>query len=140
MKKFFKEFREFIQQGNALNLAIGVIIGGAFGAIVNALIDNIINPLIACIGGTDVGFVVPLIKGQSMDIGAFISAILNFIIIAFIVFCIIKAANKAKEKAEKDKAEEEEPTTKECPFCKSEIAIEATKCPFCTSDIPEDAE
>ncbi len=141
MKKFFSEFKEFIAQGNALDLAVGVIIGGAFGAIVTALIDNIINPLIACIGGTDVGFVIPLINGQNMDIGKFISAILNFIIIAFIVFCIIKAANKAKEKAAKKEEEEEDATTKTCPFCKSEIDIEATKCPHCTADQPvEEAE
>lgn len=143
MKKFLTEFKEFIAKGNALELAVGVIIGGAFGAIVNALIDNIINPLIACIGGTDIGFAFEIIKGNEatkVDIGAFISAILNFIIIAFIVFCIIKSANKAREKASKKKEDEEEPTTKACPFCKSEIAIEATKCPHCTSDIPEEAE
>ena len=131
MKKFFTEFKDFIAKGNALDLAVGVIIGGAFGAIVNALIENIINPLIACIGGTEVGFVVPLINGQAM---------LNFLIIAFIVFCIIKAANKAKEKASKKEEAEEEATTKVCPFCKSEIAIDATKCPHCTADQPEDAE
>lgn len=143
MKKFFAEFKEFIAQGNALDLAVGVIIGGAFGAIVNALINNLINPLIACIGGTDIGFAFELIKGNEatkVDIGAFISAILNFIIIAFIVFCIIKAANKAKEKAAKKEETEEEATTKICPFCKSEIAIDATKCPHCTADQPEDAE
>ncbi len=142
MKKFLSEFKEFIQQGNALDLAVGVIIGGAFGAIVTALIDNLINPLIACIGGTDIGFAFEIIKGNAatkVDLGAFISAILNFLIIAFIVFCIIKAANKAKEKAKKKEEEEEEATTKICPFCKSEIDIEATKCPHCTADQPEEA-
>ncbi|MBQ7580507.1 MAG: large conductance mechanosensitive channel protein MscL [Clostridia bacterium] len=143
--KFMKEFKEFIAQGNALNLAIGVIIGGAFGAIVNALIENIVNPIIACFGGTNIGFafeIIPNNEATKVDIGSFISAILNFIIIAFIVFCIMKSANKAKEVAAKRKKEEEEeaPTTKTCPFCKSEIDIEATKCPHCTSDIPEEAE
>ena len=144
MKKFMGEFKEFIAKGNVLDLAVGVIIGGAFGAIVTALIDNLINPLIACIGGTDIGFAFEIIKGNEatkVDIGAFISAILNFIIIAFIVFLIVKSANKAKEAAAKKEEEaEEEPTTKVCPFCKSEIDIEATKCPHCTSDIPEEAE
>ena len=142
MKKFFAEFKEFINKGNVLDMAVGVIIGGAFGAIVNALIENIINPLIACIGGNDIGFVVPLIKGQSLNIGAFISAIINFLIIAFVVFLIVKSANKAKDLASKKKNEEEEaaPTTKVCPFCKSEIAIDATKCPHCTADQPEEAE
>ena len=140
MKKFMKEFKEFIAQGNVLDLAVGVIIGGAFSAIVNALIDNIINPLIACIGGTDVGFTVPLINGQAMDIGKFISAILNFLIVAFIIFLIVKSANKAKSLAKKDEEEEEEVSTKTCPFCKSEIDIEATKCPHCTSDQPAEEE
>lgn len=138
MKKFFSEFKEFIQQGNVLDLAVGVIIGGAFSAIVNALIENIINPLIACIGGTDIGLAVS-IKGQIIDFGAFISAILNFLIIAFVVFLIVKSANKAKEIAKKEEEVEEEATTKTCPFCKSEIDIEATKCPHCTSDQPEEA-
>ncbi|MBR2133480.1 MAG: large conductance mechanosensitive channel protein MscL [Eubacterium sp.] len=140
MKKFFAEFKEFIQQGNVLDLAVGVIIGAAFKGIVDAFIENVINPLIACVGGTDVGFVIPLIKGQAIDLGKFISAILNFLIIAFVIFLIVKSANKAKEIANKKKEDEEEETTKECPFCKSEIPIEATKCPHCTSDLPEEAE
>ena len=138
MKKFFAEFKEFIAQGNVLDLAVGVIIGGAFKTIVDALIEHIINPLIACAGGTDVGLVVNLINGQKMNIGAFLSAILNFIIIAFVIFIIVKSANKAKALGKKKEEEEEEATTKTCPFCKSEIDIEATKCPHCTSDIPEE--
>ncbi|MBE6816150.1 MAG: large conductance mechanosensitive channel protein MscL [Ruminococcaceae bacterium] len=138
MKKFMAEFKEFISKGNVLDMAVGVIIGGAFGAIVNALIDNIINPLIAMIGGTDVGLAV-VINGQKLNFGAFISAILNFLIIAFIVFLIVKSANKAKDLVSKKEEAEEAATTKTCPFCKSEIAIDATKCPHCTSDIPEEA-
>ncbi len=142
MKKFFAEFKEFISKGNVLDLAVGVIIGGAFGAIVNALIDNLINPLIACIGGTDsIGFAFEIIKGNEatkVDIGAFISAILNFLIIAFVIFLIVKSANKAKSLVSKE--EEEEVTTKECPFCKSEIPLEATRCPHCTSELPEEEE
>ena len=138
MKKFMAEFKEFISKGNVLDMAVGVIIGGAFGAIVNALIDNIINPLIAMIGGTDVGLAV-VINGQKLNFGAFISAILNFLIIAFIVFLIVKSANKAKDLVSKKEEAEEAATTKICPFCKSEIAIDATKCPHCTSDIPEEA-
>lgn len=143
--KFIKEFKDFIAKGNALDLAVGVIIGGAFSAIVTALIDNIINPIIACIGGTEIGFAFEIIKGNEatkVDLGSFISAILNFLIIAFVVFCIMKSANKAREIAAKKKEEDEEedPTTKVCPFCKSEIDIDATKCPHCTSDIPEETE
>ncbi|MBE6720052.1 MAG: large conductance mechanosensitive channel protein MscL [Ruminococcaceae bacterium] len=139
MKKFMSEFREFISKGNVLDLAVGVIIGGAFGAIVNALVDNIINPLIAMIGGTDVGLAVVL-RGQTLDFGKFISAILNFLIIALVVFLIVKSANKAKDLVSKKEEEEEEATTKTCPFCKSEIDIEATRCPHCTSELPEETE
>ena len=144
MKKFFAEFKEFINKGSVLDLAVGVIIGGAFSGIVNALIDNIINPLIACIGGTDIGFAFEIIKGNEatkINLGAFISAIINFLIIALVIFLIVKSANKAKALAAKKKEEEEAaPTTKVCPFCKSEIAIDATKCPHCTADQPEEAE
>ena len=143
MKKFFKEFKEFTNKGSVIDLAVGVIIGGAFSAIVNALIDNIINPLIACIGGTDIGFAFEILKGNEatkINLGAFISAIINFIIIAFVIFLIVKSANKAKELAAKKEEVVEEATTKVCPFCKSEIAIDATKCPHCTADIPADAE
>lgn len=139
MKKFIAEFKEFISKGNVLDLAVGVIIGGAFSSIVNALIENIINPLIGMIGGTEIGLAVQ-IKGQTLDFGAFISAIINFLIIAFVVFLIVKSANKAKDLVTKKEEEEEEATTKTCPFCKSEIAIDATKCPHCTSDIPEEEE
>ena len=137
MKKFFAEFKEFIAQGNVLDLAVGVIIGGAFKTIVDALIANLIEPLIGLFGGTDVGLAVT-VKGQVFNFGAFISAILNFLIIAFIIFLIVKSANKAKELAKKGEEEEEEETTKTCPFCKSEIDIEATKCPHCTADQPEE--
>ncbi len=143
MKKFFAEFKEFINKGSVLDLAVGVIIGGAFSGIVNALIDNIINPLIACIGGTDIGFAFEIIKGNEatkVNLGAFISAIINFLIISFVIFMIVKSANKAKELTAKKEKEEEAVTTKVCPFCKSEIAIDATKCPHCTADQPEEAE
>ena len=142
MQKFFCEFKEFIQKGNVLDLAVGVIIGGAFGAIVNALIENIINPLIACIGGTDIGFAFEVIKGNeatTINVGAFISAIINFLIIAFVVFLIVKSANKAKDLASKKEEVEEEATTKTCPYCKSEIDIEATRCPHCTSEQPAES-
>ena len=141
MKKFFKEFKEFIAQGSVLDLAVGVIIGGAFKAIVDALITYLINPLIACVGGDNIsGFTYQLIEGNEatkLDFGAFISAIINFIVIAFVIFLIVKSANKARELRTKGK-EEEAPTTKTCPFCKSEIDIEATRCPHCTAELPEE--
>ncbi|MCH5321926.1 MAG: large conductance mechanosensitive channel protein MscL [Eubacterium sp.] len=139
MKKFFSEFKEFIAKGNVLDLAVGVIIGGAFSAIVTSLTDNIINPLINCIGGAEIQGKIHLIGDNYIDYGAFISAIINFIIMAFIIFCIVKAVNKAMSL---NKKKEEEvapaPTTKVCPYCKSEIPIDAVKCCHCTSDIPEE--
>lgn len=143
MKKFLQEFKEFISKGNVLDLAVGVIIGGAFGAIVTALTDNIIQPLISLIGGADVQGKIVLAKATetaeeiAINYGAFISAIINFLIMAFVIFLIVKAVNKAMTIGKKTEEEAPaEPTTKVCPFCKSEIAIDATKCPHCTSDQP----
>ena len=137
MKKFLAEFKEFISKGNVLDLAVGVIIGGAFSSIVTALTDNIIKPLINCIGGADIQGKIHLVGDNYIDYGAFISAIINFVIMAFIIFLIVKAVNKMMsigKKAEKEAPAA--PTTKICPFCKSEIDIDAVKCPHCTSDIP----
>ena len=135
MKKFFKEFKEFISKGNVMDLAVGVIIGGAFSAIVTSLTDNIINPLINCIGGAEIQGKIHLIGDNYIDYGAFISAIINFVIMAFIIFCLVKAVNKAMSIGKK-KEEPAEPTTKTCPYCKSEIPIDAVKCCHCTSDLP----
>lgn len=143
MKKFLEEFRAFIAKGNVLDLAVGVIIGGAFGSVVSGLTDNIIQPLLNCIGGANVQGKIQLFGTENyLDYGAFISAIINFLIMALVVFLIVKSVNKLSETAQKlgKKKEEEEtpaePTTKVCPYCKSEIAIDATKCPHCTSDLP----
>lgn len=142
MKKFLEEFRAFIAKGNVLDLAVGVIIGGAFSSVVSGLTDNIIQPLLNCIGGANVQGKIQLFGTENyLDYGAFISAIINFLIMALVVFLIVKSVNKLSETASKlgkKKKEEEtpaEPTTKVCPYCKSEIAIDATKCPHCTSDL-----
>lgn len=140
MKKFFQEFKEFISKGNVMDLAVGVIIGGAFSGIVTSLTENIINPLINCIGGAEIQGKIHLIGDNYIDYGAFISAIINFIIMAFIIFCIVKGVNKAMSigKKKEEPAEEAAPTTKICPFCKSEIPVDAVKCCHCTSNIPEE--
>lgn len=142
MKKFLEEFRAFIAKGNVLDMAVGVIIGGAFGSVVSGLTDNIIQPILNCIGGANVQGKIQLFGTENyLDYGAFISAIINFLIMALVVFLIVKSVNKLTETASKlgkKKKEEEapaEPTTKVCPYCKSEIAIDATKCPHCTSDL-----
>ena len=141
MKKFFEEFRAFIAKGNVLDMAVGVIIGGAFGSVVSGLTDNIIQPLLNCIGGAEVQGKIQLFGTENyLDYGAFISAIINFLIMAFVVFLIVKSVSRVSQAAQKLSRKEEEapaPTTKTCPYCRSEIDIEAVKCPHCTSDITE---
>ncbi len=137
MKAFMREFREFINRGNVMDMAVGIIIGGAFTAIVNSLVDDIINPLIGSIFKMDFSSLVLNINGAEVKYGAFIMAIINFLLIAIVLFCIIKAMNKMRKIGKKEEPKEEEaPTTKICPFCKSEVPIDATKCCHCTSDLP----
>lgn len=143
MKGFIKEFKEFALKGNVMNLAVGVIIGGAFQSIVTALTNSFINPLIALVtGGTQVdengnpiyvgGQLV--INGVSFDYGAFLSAVINFLIMAIILFLLIKGMNKLMTVGKKEEPKMA-PTTKKCTYCMSEIAIEATRCPHCTSQL-----
>ena len=134
MKKFMKEFREFAMQGNVLDMAVGVIIGAAFGAIINSLVDDIISPLIGPLFDTDFSALVATIGSVEIKYGSFVTAVINFILIALVLFFIIKAANKAKEAASK-KEPEAEPTTKVCPYCLSEIPLAATRCAHCTSQL-----
>ena len=157
--KLLKEFKEFALKGNVMDMAIGVIIGGAFSSIVTALTTCFINPLINSVGGAEVAGTIKLpwvdyagldseaALALSLNYGGFITAIINFLILAIILFIMLKAINGATKAAEeaakklkKNKEEEEAaaPTTKICPFCKSEIDIEATKCPHCTSDQPKE--
>jgi large conductance mechanosensitive channel len=137
MKKFMEEFKKFISRGNVMNMAVGIIIGGAFTAIVNSLVNDIINPLLGVFGGLNFSeYSLPLKGEATLNYGNFITAIINFIIMAFVIFLLVKAVNKLTEKPEVP-AEPAAPTTKKCPFCKSEIDIEATRCPHCTSMIEE---
>ena len=135
IKKFLMEFKQFISRGNVLDLAVGVIIGGAFKGVVDSLTGNIIQPLIDCIGGAEVQGEIPLNGDISIKYGAFLSSVINFLIMAFVVFCIVKLFNKMKEIADKEMNIVHEATTKKCPYCKSEIAIDATRCPHCTSKL-----
>ena len=108
MKNFLKEFKEFALKGNVMDMAVGVIIGGAFSSIVTALTDNILNPIISCFGGTEIGLVTVLGNtGQVIDWGAFISAVINFLIMAFVLFLILKAINKMSELTKKEEADAE---------------------------------
>lgn len=137
MKKFMSEFKEFISRGNVMDMAVGIIIGGAFTSIVSSLVEDIINPILGIFGGMNFDQLhIKLLGEATLNYGKFISAILNFLIMALIVFIIMKTMNRMVEKFKKEEAPAA-PTTKVCPFCKSEIAIDATRCPHCTSVLEE---
>ena len=135
MKKFLSEFKEFAMRGNVIDLAVGVIIGGAFQKIVTSLVGDVISPLIGLFGKKD--FTGWMIKIGEVEIkyGHFITEVINVIIMAFIIFVMVKMLNKLSSINKKEEIIEEAITTKKCPYCCSEIAIEATKCPHCTSDV-----
>ena len=131
MKKLLDEFKAFAFKGNVLDLAVAVILGGAFGKVVTAVVEIFLNPILESLpkmenGGT--GFVGSLIS--------FAAVVVEFLLTALILFAIIKAMNKAKDLKKKEEPAAE-PTTKKCPFCLSEIDIKATRCPHCTSEIKE---
>lgn len=136
MKKFLEEFKVFALKGNVMDLAVGVIIGGAFQAIVTSLVGDIISPIIGIFASTDFSNLIATVNGSEIKYGAFITAIINFIIMAFIIFCIVKGLNKLAERKKKEEANE--PTEKTCPFCQSTISIKATRCPHCTSALEVD--
>ena len=133
MKNFFKEFKEFINRGNGVDMAVGIMIGAAFKAVVDALVTNLISPLIGVIFQKDFSTMYFTINEVNFGYGAFIMSIINFLLVAFVLFMIIKTINTLHKLGKKDE-EEPAPTTKECPYCKSEIALEATRCPHCTSE------
>lgn len=134
-KGFFGEFKAFISKGNVMDMAVGIIIGGAFTSIVKSLVKDIISPLLGLIGGMNFDQFSLKFAGITLAYGKFLTATINFLLMAFVLFLIVKAFNKASSIVKKDEAEEEAAETKTCPFCKSEINIEATRCPMCTSEL-----
>ena len=135
MKNFMNEFKKFICRGNVMDMAVGIIIGGAFTGIVTSLVDDIINPLLGLFGGMNFDQLVWNITGDvTLAYGKFITAIINFLIMALVIFFLVRTVNKMSEKFSK-KEEQKAPTTKKCPYCKSDIALEATRCPHCTSQL-----
>lgn len=144
-KGFIAEFKEFICRGNVIDMAVGVIIGGAFQGIIKSLVDDVVMPLLSVItGGTDFSkWSITLVEAVSEDIpavtlnyGNFINAIINFLLMALVIFIFIKIMNNVSDKLKKKEEVPAEPTTKKCPYCLSEIPIEAVKCAHCTSDQP----
>jgi len=137
MKNFVEEFKKFIARGNVMDMAVGVIIGGAFTAIVNSLVNDVMMPVLSLItGGLDFSkLCIVLGEGEgaaTLNYGAFIAAIINFLLIALVIFMLIKTINKFTKKKEEALAPV---TTKDCPYCKEKVALEATRCPHCTSEL-----
>ena len=140
-----KEFREFVMRGNVLDLAIAVIIGGAFGKIVTSFVNDVIMPPIGLLlGGVDFTNLFIALDGKlyesldaakaagaaTINYGVFLNTVIDFIIVAFVIFLIIKSANRMKKQAPVA-----EPTTKECPYCSTTIPLKAVRCPNCTSQL-----
>lgn len=138
MKKFFKEFKEFALRGNVMDLAVGVIIGGAFQSIVSSLTGDIISPFIGLFAQTDFSDMVVNIRGVDIRYGAFLTAVINFIIMALVIFLFLKLINRLVRFGHKKEAPAPAaPTTKQCPYCCSEIPLAATRCPHCTFVLEE---
>ena len=136
MKKIAKEFQEFVSRGNVVDMAVGVIIGGAFTAIVNSLVNDMLTPLLGLItGGVDFTALSFGIGDAQFCYGSFIAAIINFVLVALVLFFLVKGINKMRERKKAEEAAA--PTTKVCPFCKTEIDLNATRCPHCTSQLSE---
>ena len=126
-----KEFRDFAMRGNVIDLAVGVIIGGAFGKIIGSLVNDVLFPLIGLVlGGVNFAEKTFIVKDAVIKYGAFIQSIIDFVVIAFVVFLIIRTMNRMQKPAPTA-----EPTTKECPYCSTTISIKARRCPNCTSQL-----
>ena len=152
MKKILNEFKEFISRGSVMDLAVGVIIGGAFQSIINSLVNDIIMPILTLlVGGLDFSEWFISLNGEHYDslaqaqaagastlnFGTFLTVVINFLLMALVIFFLVKGMNTLSNKLRKPV--EEAPTTKTCPYCKSEVPLEATRCPHCTSELPEEA-
>lgn len=140
-KGLMEEFKKFIMRGNVMDMAVGVIVGGAFTAIVTSLNQDILTPILGIFGGTDFSNLkVALGSGENAPVlcyGNFITAVINFLITAFVIFMLVKAINGVSDRFLKKEEEPEVPAIKTCPYCRSAIAIEATRCPHCTSVLEE---
>ena len=132
MKKFLKEFKDFAIKGNFLDMAVAVVLGGAFSKVVNAVIEIFLNPILENIKVANEGEAAGWLTG----VVNFVAILIEFLVIALVLLLIVKAFNKAKELKKKEEAPAE-PTTKKCPFCQTEIDIKATRCPHCTSELKE---
>ncbi len=140
-KGFIGEFKKFITRGNVLDMAVGVIVGGAFTSIVTSLNQDILTPVLGIFGGTDFSYLtVTLGGGENAPVlcyGNFITAVLNFLITALVIFCLVKGINAIGGRVKRKEEAAAAPTTKKCPYCLSEIPVEAVRCAHCTSHLDE---
>jgi len=135
MRKFMKEFRDFAFKGNVMNLAVGVIIGAAFQGVVSSLTENILSPIIGLFTKQNFDSLKLEVLGITLKYGAFITSLINFIIMAFVVFLLIRFMNTVMSSDKKEPEAPKPPEKKQCTFCFSEIDIKATRCPACTSQL-----
>ena len=135
MKKFFEEFKKFAMRGNVMDMAVGIIIGAAFTAIVTSLVDDLLSPLLGLLVRVNFSDLRVSVLGATFAYGNFIMAVINFLLVAFVLFLIIRAMNRISALGKKE--DKEKPLTKECPFCKSKISVDAVRCPNCTSHLEE---
>lgn len=140
MKKMIREFKEFALRGNVMDLAVGMIIGAAFQAIVKSLVHDVISPVIGLFANTDLSYLVLTVGEVEIRYGAFLTAVINFVIMAAIIFLLVKGMNTLANIGKKKETEEaaQAPAVKQCPYCKSEIAVDALRCPHCTSILEEE--
>lgn len=143
-KSFISEFKDFITRGNVMDMAVGVLIGGAFSSIVTSLTDDIISPILGLFGGVNFDMLHINILGEvTLNYGKFLTAVVNFLLMAIIIFLMLRAIHTLQEKAAQItglKEEETAPTTKTCPYCQMEIPIKAVRCGHCTSELEMETE
>lgn len=135
MKAFLQEFKEFALRGNVMSLAVGVIIGGAFQSVVTSLTDNVLSPIIGLFTGQNFDNLAVSFAGITLQYGAFVTSVINFIIMALVVFFLVRAMNRLLNLGPKKAEAPAEPTIKDCPYCLTEISIKASRCPHCTSQL-----
>ena len=137
MKKFLQEFKDFSVKGNVINLAVGVIIGAAFQSVVTSLTENILSPFIGLFANKNFDALQLELWGVSIGYGAFVTSVINFLIMAFVVFLLVRLVNRLMSAGQKE-AVPAPPSVKKCPYCFTEINIKATRCPSCTSKLEEE--
>lgn len=138
--KFITEFKEFALRGNVIDLAVGVLIGSAFQSVVTSFTENIISPILGCFGEVNFSDFAIKIGKLNLTYGAFLTDVINFIIMALVIFVLVKCMNKLATLGNKKEEKPQVKTTKICPHCLSEINIKADRCPYCTSELEKNEE